>query len=88
MVSKKIMVDNRVGIHARPASLFVKMAAGFQSNITVTKNEKKGNAKSIISILALGVGKGDEIVISAEGEDEGAAADALAELVLSKFGEE
>lgn len=88
MVSKNITVDNRVGIHARPASLFVKTAAGFQSSITVTKYEKKGNAKSIISILALGVGKGDEIVISAEGEDERAAVDALVELVLNKFGEE
>ena len=88
MTSQTVKVINESGIHARPASLFLQEATSFKSNITVTKNGKSGNAKSLLGLLALGINKGSEIMIGAEGEDEKEAVAALAKLVESKFGEE
>ncbi len=88
MLSQRITVKNRSGIHARPASLFINTASSFKSNITVIKNGKSGNAKSLLSLLALGINKDSEILIGAEGEDEKEAVSALTQLVESKFGEE
>lgn len=88
MTSQTVMIRNQTGIHARPASLFINTASAFKSEITVTKNGKSGSAKSLMSILALGLTKGSEIIISADGEDEKEAVAALAKLVESKFGEE
>jgi len=84
------MIQNRTGLHARPASEFVALAAQFQSKITIrpVNEEDDINAKSIMLLLAMGLGQGDEVVITAKGEDETAAVDALAALVESKFGEE
>lgn len=87
MYSKDVNVENNTGMHARPASMFVTEAIKYKSNVTVTKNFKEANAKSIISILSLGVSKGDNITISAEGPDEGQAVSALFNLVKSRFGE-
>jgi len=88
MYSKDIVVDNESGLHARPASTFASTAAKFNSNITVTKDSKKVNAKSVIAILSLGVSKGSKIIITAEGHDEEAAVLALYSLLSSRFGEE
>lgn len=88
MVSQNVIVMNQTGIHARPASLFIKAAIGFKADIKVHKNGKSGSAKSLLSILALGISQSSEITISAEGEDEQAAVASLVELVESKFGEE
>ncbi len=88
MISQNIMVMNQTGIHARPASLFINTASSFKSNITVIKNGKSGNAKSLLGLLALGINKGSEITINVEGEDEKEALEALTHLVKSKFGEE
>lgn len=88
MISKQIIVENKTGIHARPAAVFVKTAASFKANITISKDGRTGNAKSMINILSLGLTKGSSITISAEGEDEKAAVDTLIKLVESKFGEE
>jgi phosphocarrier protein HPr len=88
MTSQTVMVTNESGIHARPASLFLQAATSFKSNITITKNEKSGNAKSLLGLLSLGIKKGSEITINAEGEDEKEAVTALVKLVASKFGEE
>ena len=93
MKESKIVVNNKVGLHARPASLFVQAAAKFKSDINVscqdpeTKEERKANAKSILGILTLGVFNGMEITIKAEGEDEDAAVEALLTLVEEDFGE-
>lgn len=88
MISKEIIVANKTGIHARPASLFVKTASQFKSNITVTKDGRHGNAKSMINILSLALINGSNITISAEGDDAAQAVDTLIKLVESKFGEE
>lgn len=89
MISAKVRLLNKVGLHARPAALFVQTAKKFKANITVvnTKNSRKANAKSIIEVLALGAEYGDEVIINAEGPDEKAA---VAELInlINKFKEE
>jgi phosphocarrier protein HPr len=94
MKESKIVVDNKVGLHARPASLFVQEAAKYTSDIKVSTNDpdtnelREANAKSILGVLTLGVFQGMEITIRAEGEDEEGAVDALLALVKNNFGEE
>ena len=83
-----LTIHNKVGLHARPAALFVQTANRYKSNIVVIKDEQMANAKSILSVLALGVEQGAVVSIKAEGEDEVEAIEALKELVESNFGEE
>lgn len=83
-----LTITNEVGLHARPASVFVKTAAGFSCDIDVTHGEKTVSAKSILGVLTLAAHKGAEIVVKAEGEDAEEALKALEELVLDNFGEE
>ncbi len=78
MPDKDVTLTNDVGLHARPAALFSKMAAGFSSEVTVSKGDRSANAKSIMSVLKLDVKKGDNISIATDGDD---GDDALAELV-------
>ncbi len=90
MYSKQVTVKNPSGLHARPGSDFVNLAAKFNSNIKVFKIDqpnKVANAKSIIFVLSLGIKKDTVIEIKAEGLDEIKAVDALVELVESGFGE-
>lgn len=87
MISEKVTVLNETGLHARPAAMFVSNAAKFKSELTVQKGEKQANAKSILSVLALGVTKGTEITITAQGPDEKEAVNKLIELIQSKFNE-
>jgi phosphocarrier protein len=94
MKETKIIVNNKVGLHARPASMFVQEATKRVSEIKVscqdpeTKEIREVNAKSILGVLTLGVFQGMEITISAEGDDEVAAVEALETLVKNNFGEE
>lgn len=69
------------GLHARPASLFVKTAKQFSSSIIVVKDGREANAKSPMKLMTLGAKKGDGILIRAEGEDEEEAVDALVKLI-------
>ena len=90
MQTAELVIRNPTGLHARPASTFVKTASGFRSQITlenVTRGTKPANAKSILTVLASGVSKGHTVRLSAEGEDEQAAIEALRELVESGIGE-
>ena len=93
MKELKVIVKNKVGLHARPAAVFVQTAAKFKSDIKVSCLDKEANkprianAKSILSILTLGVFEGTEITIQATGEDEEMAAQALCDLVANNFGE-
>lgn len=82
-----VVVTHEVGLHARPAATFVSTAKKFQSNISVFKGETKVNAKSILSVLTLGVNQNTAITIRAEGADEQEAIKALQALVESNFGE-
>lgn len=81
-----LTIEHSVGLHARPASLFVQNAKKFNSAIHVINGERQANAKSIIQVLGLGAGKGAQIRIQAEGEDADQALICLQELVESNFG--
>ncbi|MGV8146062.1 MAG: HPr family phosphocarrier protein [Alkaliphilus sp.] len=78
-------LKNETGMHARPASIFVKEATKYKSDIKVLKNEQEYNAKSIMSILSMGAGKGEKLIIIAEGEDEKEAVEALRTIVENSF---
>jgi phosphotransferase system HPr (HPr) family protein len=83
-------VNHPVGLHARPAAQFVQTASKFESEITVANKTKESdpvNAKSILSVLTLGVHQGHEIEISADGPDAEDALKALEQLVAENFGE-
>lgn len=88
MIKKEISVQNKTGLHARPASEFVKKASLFKSSIFIEFDGRSINAKSIVGILSAGIGYGSKLVLTAEGEDAEAAIDELVELVNNKFGEE
>lgn len=90
MYSKKIRIRNYTGLHARPASEFVECAANYNSKIKICRagqEEESVNAKSIVLLLTLGLCKGEEAIISANGSDEAEAVEALAALIESGFGE-
>lgn len=83
-----VVVNSKVGLHARPASLFVQTAGKYSSDIKVKHGERSANAKSILNVLTLGVNQGAEITIEAEGADAPEALAALRDLVNANFGEE
>jgi phosphotransferase system HPr (HPr) family protein len=90
MAEAIIQVKHKVGLHARPASMFVQTAAKFSSQIKVKNQTTDGkfvDAKSIIMVLTLGVMKDHEVVIQSEGADADAALDALKSLIENNFGE-
>lgn len=85
MVSKTIVVQNQVGLHARPATFFIQKSNEFKSSIWIEKETRKVNAKSLLGVLSLGITKGTEIQIIADGVDEEEAIDALEALIESNF---
>ena len=82
-IRKKVVVKNKLGLHARPAALFVQTANKFDSQITVEKDSDRVNGKSIMGILMLGVERGSSIIIEAKGEDAQLAIADLERLVGS-----
>lgn len=88
-MTKKVtlLVKNRLGLHARPAALFVQMANRFKSEIEVRKGRTKANGKSIMGIMTLAAGPGSQIHIRAAGSDARKAIGELAKLIRSNFGE-
>ena len=81
MVSKEVLVKNGSGLHARPATLLVKKASSFKSDVSIEFNGKKANVKSLIGVLSLGVTKGANITVTASGDDETLAAEEIAKLI-------
>ena len=77
MKSFNYTITDAQGIHARPAGLFVKVATGFKSAVSIAKDEKEADAKRIFGIMGLGIKQGEQIVVSASGEDEDQAVTAL-----------
>lgn len=88
MTEVTVVIENKTGIHARPASLFVQTAAGYKSKIQLEAKGKTVDAKSILMLMSLGLVQGTEVKIIADGEDEADAVKALKALIESKFGEE
>ena len=87
MCAKEVLVQNQVGLHARPATSFIQKASEFKSSIWVEKEERRVNAKSLLGVLSLGIVGGVTIRIIADGSDEQEAVDALVDLVNSGFSE-
>ena len=90
MPAVTITVNHSAGLHARPAALFVKMAAGFPCSITVrnlTSGKAPANAKSVLSVLTQGVNQGHQIELEAQGEQADEALQAIQGLIESNFGE-
>ena len=87
MYVNEVMVQNQVGLHARPATFFIQKANEFRSTIWVEKEERRVNAKSLLGVLSLGIVGGTSIRIIADGADENQAVDSLVKLVQSGFAE-
>jgi phosphotransferase system HPr (HPr) family protein len=83
----EIFIRHELGLHARPAALFVQEAQKFSSDLKLGFNGQVANAKSMLGVLGLGVGSGARVVIYAEGKDETIAIETLKHLVESNFGE-
>ena len=88
IVRREFTITNTLGLHARPAAMFVQLASKFLSEITVERGSERVNGKSIMGIMMLAAGKGLKITVTAEGEDAANAVSALEELVNGKFGED
>jgi phosphocarrier protein HPr len=84
---RELVVINKLGIHARPAALFVKLANRFTCNILVTKDGDEVNGKSIMGLMMLAAGPGSKLLITCEGEDCHQALDEIEALVKRKFDE-
>ena len=87
MKNKKIMISNKLGLHARAAAKFVRIAAGYQSEIMINSGNQEVSGKSIMGIMMLAAGKGTEINLVTVGPDEEEALIALENLILNRFGE-
>ena len=88
MIRRRVVVPNRLGLHARAAARFVHTASRFRSKVTVSRGEKTMDGKSILGLLLLAASQGAQIEIAGDGDDEGPAIEALFALVESGFGEE
>lgn len=87
MYMKEAVVNNQVGLHARPATFFIQKANEYKSSIWVEKDERRVNAKSLLGVLSLGIVKGTAITLIADGSDEQEAVEALVELIQNNFSE-
>ena len=86
MIEKTVVVTNRLGIHARPSTVFVQAAAKFQADIFLSKGDvSRVNGKSIMGVMMLAAEQGAEVLVEAEGTDAEQAVDALAELLANDF---
>ena len=88
MIQKDLKILNRLGLHARPAALIAQTAAGFASEIELTKDNVTINAKSIMGVMMLAAEFGASICLTVKGNDEAQAAAALEKLFSEKFNEE
>ncbi len=86
MITRDVTMLNGVGLHAGPASLFIKKANSFKSSLWVEKGDCRVNAKSMMGVLSLGIFQGTTITIIADGSDEEEAVEALCELIESGLG--
>jgi phosphocarrier protein HPr len=85
MLVKEVLVQNQVGLHARPATFFIQKANEYKSSIWVEKEERRVNAKSLLGVLSLGIVGNTKIKIIADGSDENDAVDGLINLIESGF---
>lgn len=87
MISENITIVNKLGLHARAASKLVNCASQFESEVFISKQGNRVNAKSIMGVMMLAASKGTELELEVEGNDEQACRDAIVALISSRFGE-
>ena len=87
MISRTVVIQNSVGLHARPATFFVQKANSYKSSIWVEKEDCRVNAKSLLGVLSLGISKGTAITLIADGADESEAIEGLEALAVNDFNE-
>jgi phosphocarrier protein len=87
MISREIEIINKLGLHARASAKLTQMAAKYQSEVWMTRNQRRVNAKSIMGVMMLAAGKGAIVMLETEGPDEQDCMDALAQLIGERFGE-
>jgi phosphocarrier protein len=87
MIRSTATISNKLGLHARASAKLTKLAGGFQSEVHMSRNGRRINAKSIMGVMMLAAGMGSEVELETDGPDEQAAMDALLALISDKFGE-
>ncbi len=87
MITTRITISNKLGLHARASARLTKLAGSFKCHVHLSRNARRVNAKSIMGVMMLAAGLGSEVEIETDGEDEQAAMTALRELIDNKFGE-
>ncbi|HJV73194.1 MAG TPA: HPr family phosphocarrier protein [Noviherbaspirillum sp.] len=87
MIQQEIEIINKLGLHARASAKLTQLAAKFKSEVWMTRNARRVNAKSIMGVMMLAAGKGAKVTLETDGADEQACFDALVELIQNKFGE-
>jgi phosphocarrier protein len=88
MISREFTISNKLGLHARPSAQLTQIASRFHSDIHVSRNGRRVNAKSIMGVMMLAAGQGAVITVDAEGDDAEAALAAIGELITGGFGED
>ena len=87
MITQSITINNKLGLHARASAKLSKLAGSFRSDVFMTRNQRRVNAKSIMGVMMLAAGLGSIVELEIDGPDEQAALDALLGLINDKFGE-
>lgn len=87
MQRKEFVIQNKTGLHARPATVFVQTANRFNSNIVIERDGKKVSAKSILGVLSLGAERDSSIIVEVDGSDEESAMKSIEELIGNRFGD-
>jgi phosphocarrier protein len=87
MITRDVTIINSVGLHARPATFFVQKANSFKSSVWVEREDRRVNAKSLLGVLSLGIVKGMDVTLIADGADEAEAIEGLAALIDAGFDE-
>jgi phosphocarrier protein HPr len=87
MIRSTVTISNKLGLHARASAKLTKLAGSFKSEVHLSREGRRINAKSIMGVMMLAAGMGSEVVLEVEGGDEQAAHDALLALIKDKFGE-
>jgi len=84
----EVIINNKSGLQSKMAAVFIHKASNYKSSIWIEKDERKANAKSLLGLLSLGIGEGDKVILTAEGEDSEKAIKDLEEYLVSELGEE
>ena len=88
MISRDFVISNRLGLHARPSAQLTQTASRFASDIHISRNGRRVNAKSIMGVMMLAAGQGSTVTVEAEGEDAEKALQAIGQLIAEGFGED